>query len=163
MLEHSDMKGKVKRVLLGFISTVQVLKFKAEKLAKYNKIFTSPLLFPDTPGRPVSVLYARGKLRCEDRGRGCEVSVSDRSLYTPDPVLATLSESQSACRVMAAMFQVCQGTCLCAPSPEGYGKGKVLYCYGEVSQNIFFKSPQANLSILCSYASLKVKIMSCKM
>jgi len=30
------------------------------------------------------------------------------------------------------MFQVCQGTCLCAPSPEGYGKGKVLYCYGEV-------------------------------
>jgi len=33
---------------------------------------------------------------------------------------------------MAAAFQVCQGTCLCAPSPEGYGKGKVLYCYGEV-------------------------------
>jgi len=33
---------------------------------------------------------------------------------------------------MAGMFQVCQGTCLCAPSPEGYGKGKVLYCYGEV-------------------------------
>ena len=32
-------------------------------------------------------------------------------------------------------LQVCQGTCLCAPSPEGYGKGKVLYCYGEVSQN----------------------------
>ena len=34
--------------------------------------------------------------------------------------------------VMSGMFQVCQGTCLCAPSPEGYGKGKVLYCYGEV-------------------------------
>ena len=66
------------------------------------------------------------------------MSVSDRSLETPEPasVLATLSDSHSACRVMAAMFQVCQGTCLCAPSPEGYGKGKVLYCYGEVSQNI---------------------------
>merc|ERR1711953_1656218 len=35
-------------------------------------------------------------------------------------------------RIMSGMFQVCQGTCLCAPSPEGYGKGKVLYCYGEV-------------------------------
>ena len=29
-------------------------------------------------------------------------------------------------------LQVCQGTCLCSPSTEGYGKGKVLYCYGEV-------------------------------
>ena len=35
----------------------------------------------------------------------------------------------------AGMFQVCQGTCLCAPSPEGYGKGKVLYCYGEVRKD----------------------------
>merc|ERR1711953_1233187 len=34
--------------------------------------------------------------------------------------------------VMSGMFQVCQGTCLCAPSPEGYGKGKVLYCYVDV-------------------------------
>lgn len=33
---------------------------------------------------------------------------------------------------MAVAFQVCQGTCLCAPSTEGYGRGKVLYCYGEV-------------------------------
>jgi len=33
---------------------------------------------------------------------------------------------------MAGLFQVCQGTCLCSPSSEGYGKGKVLYCYGEV-------------------------------
>ena len=33
---------------------------------------------------------------------------------------------------MTSPFQVCQGTCLCAPSTEGYGKGKVLYCYGEV-------------------------------
>ena len=76
------------------------------------------------------------------------MSVSDRSLETPEPasVLATLSDSHSACRLMAAMFQVCQGTCLCAPSPEGYGKGKVLYCYGEVSPNIAFKS--FNYSIL---------------
>ena len=33
------------------------------------------------------------------------------------------------------VVQVCQGTCLCSPSPEGYGKGKVLYCYGEVSRS----------------------------
>ncbi|XP_023347353.1 uncharacterized protein LOC111716156 [Eurytemora carolleeae] len=34
---------------------------------------------------------------------------------------------------MSGLFHVCQGTCLCASSSsEGYGKGKVLYCYGEV-------------------------------
>jgi hypothetical protein len=38
-------------------------------------------------------------------------------------------------RKMAGLFHVCQGTCLCASSSgEGYGKGKVLYCYGEVSE-----------------------------
>ena len=46
------------------------------------------------------------------------------SRSAPPPLRCTLL---SLCPV-----QVCQGTCLCAPSPEGYGKGKVLYCYGEV-------------------------------
>ena len=32
----------------------------------------------------------------------------------------------------ASPFHVCQATCLCAPSPQGYGQGKVLYCFGEV-------------------------------
>ena len=36
---------------------------------------------------------------------------------------------------MSSPFHVCQDTCLCAPSTEGYGKGKVLYCYGEVDTN----------------------------
>ena len=46
--------------------------------------------------------------------------------------LAVRGALLSTDQVMSGMFQVCQGTCLCAPSPEGYGKGKVLYCYGEV-------------------------------
>eukprot|EP00090_Calanus_glacialis_P015557 TRINITY_DN24560_c0_g1_i1.p1 TRINITY_DN24560_c0_g1~~TRINITY_DN24560_c0_g1_i1.p1 ORF type:complete len:138 (-),score=39.08 TRINITY_DN24560_c0_g1_i1:168-581(-) len=33
---------------------------------------------------------------------------------------------------MSSPFQVCKGTCLCAPAPDGYGQGKVLYCFGEV-------------------------------
>ena len=50
---------------------------------------------------------------------------------------------------MSSPFQVCQGTCLCAPSTEGYGKGKVLYCYGEVGDGVFLCWSLSTVIYLC--------------
>ena len=48
-------------------------------------------------------------------------------------------------------LKVCQGTCLCAPSTEGYGRGKVLYCYGEVGLNLSLSlSLSLNLILILS-------------
>ena len=64
---------------------------------------------------------------------------------------------------MAGMFQVCQGTCLCAPSPEGYGKGKVLYCYGGVRQCCNDYSYLSATLLPCLFILLKIsgRVVKC--